>query len=181
MRKLFCFCPSNWRLSPQSTPKHQNCDLFQKTPGWRTMNRENQLLEPMNQLSLRNNRLKFTSSGESYELDLKLMKENWKLTCDWLDLKMLGSWPIVFGNLLEHCWRIALSPSTRLLDSHPKPNPKPILSFAYLRYSINTPYHNAVYVLVCLFNWAIFCTPKFLLPTKVVCTAFSVSVTYYLE
>ena len=136
------------------------------------MNGENQLLEPMNRLSLRKNRLKFTTSGKlsfkrtSYEIYLKLMKENWKLTCNRLDLKMLGFWPIMFGNLLGHCWRIALSPSTRLLDSNPEPNPNPILSFAYLRYSINSPYYNSSYVLVRLLNWAIFCTQIFCYPRK---------------
>ena len=91
--KLFCFLLQLLEaLSTNSTLKHQNCDLFKKIPGWRT-----------NRLSLRNNRLKFTTSGklsialeESYEIYLKLVKENWKLTCNWLDLETLGFWPIMF-------------------------------------------------------------------------------------
>ena len=57
----------------------------------------------MNQLSLRNNRLKFKASWklpiiveESIEHPSNWVRKNWKLTTyNWLDLETLGFWPIM--------------------------------------------------------------------------------------
>ena len=67
----------------------------------------------MNRLSLRNNRLKFKSSGcllivieDFYGICLKLMKKNRKnmSTCDRLDLETLESPPVMLKILPRHLW-----------------------------------------------------------------------------
>ena len=73
----------------------------------------------MNQLSLRNNRLKFKTSEElpiileeSVEYASNEWKQNQKMsTCNRLDLESLGSWPNTYAHKLPGHW-LALTGST---------------------------------------------------------------------